>query len=181
MLALVGGAALLGFWLGARRVVHRCSECLYVVPPSAVGPDQHGHRLHAVAEDPVSDALAQVTPLPGARHNHLMQDLGGGEYLVAGGQVEMGGVQAPATFVFHYTGDAAGGYGTWREGPPLPSFSTPSGPSSFIRGQAELEYGRLAEGTLWIGNGFDATLPGTTKPNGRSYVLVPSSPLPLSF
>jgi len=74
-----------------------------------------------------------------------------------------------------------GGYGTWREGPPLPSFSTPSGPSSFIRGQAELEYGRLAEGTLWIGNGFDATLPGTTKPNGRSYVLVPSSPLPLSF
>jgi hypothetical protein len=122
-----------------------------------------GTVSHAVAEDPVSDALAQVTPLPGARHNHLMQDLGGGEYLVAGGQVEMGGVQAPATFVFHYTGDAAGGYGTWREGPPLPSFSTPSGPSSFIRGQAELEYG--VSPTARSGSATASTRPSRARPS----------------
>ena len=45
MPALVGGAALLGFWLGARRVVHRCSECLYVVPPSVETCTKCGGRL----------------------------------------------------------------------------------------------------------------------------------------
>ena len=105
--------------------------------------------------DPGADTLTRAADLPEPRAEHRLADLGGGRFLLAGGY-DASGAPARRTLIFEYPGDR------WSDGPPLPEAVISANLMALIR---------LADGTLLLGNGFDAGAGECTQPNGRTYLL----------
>jgi hypothetical protein len=119
--------------------------------------------------DPATDTLEPATPLPEPRAAHQMIPISGSDILLVGGMDGM--TDTPTTLIFHYTGDAGAGYGSWTSGPRLPGTPRSAGETSYVRSSQALQLVELSDGSLFLGDGFDSTVNGCNKPSGHTYLL----------